>query len=166
MKTFMKVVGVLTIIGGIICGIVFGRIEIVGYFSTYTEFSFGIAIIWWLGGIFSGCLIYSVGIILDRLDEIKMLLTSKVTDNPEFLSVISVVYSFIDPHVRPGASDFSNALPSCWCQGLLINTSTIDNPVTYKFVDIEVSLLKDDKVVYTERKKNVIDAEDVFVAAA
>lgn len=107
MKGLMKVLGVLTWVGGAIAGIVFARQEVThGYYYTYTtiEFSIGIAVTYWIAAFVSGCLFFSMGVILQNQEQILANINSIKSDT---ISRIEVLDNFL--RTNEGPSEKSNA---------------------------------------------------------
>ena len=69
--TAMKVVAILIFIAGFILGIVFGNQEIETYYSTRTEYNFGITAIYWVIFFVSGMFFLGISEIIELLNDIK-----------------------------------------------------------------------------------------------
>ena len=77
MKIVMRVLSILEWISGFICGISFGRVP-----TRYgTEFSFGIALVWWSAAFIVGALFFSVFEILKNQESILSNLHYVATQN-------------------------------------------------------------------------------------
>ena len=58
------------VLGGLIAGIAFARVERAGYFRTYEEFSWGLAIGYWLVALFAGTLVMGLADVVRLLTYI------------------------------------------------------------------------------------------------
>jgi len=69
--TILTIIAWVTFIGGFIMGIVYGNVEIEGYYSDYTEFSFQVAFIYWAVSFISGMMLLGFAEIIKLLEDIK-----------------------------------------------------------------------------------------------
>ncbi|WP_106767784.1 hypothetical protein [Paenibacillus faecalis] len=71
MSQFMKLVGGIIFGGGIILGIVFGlqESEVAKLLKIEEGFRWMIALTWWIGGIISGSIFFTIGSILEIVQE-------------------------------------------------------------------------------------------------
>ncbi len=75
MSTVLRVIGVLSIIGGIISGFVnaksYSGLEKLLGRSVDIPFQWSIALTWWVSGIISGIIFFALAMMLDKLDNIE-----------------------------------------------------------------------------------------------
>lgn len=67
---FLFIIGIIEIVAGIVLGIIFGTIEVEGYYSSYTSFSWSIFLLWSVGGIISGIIFIGFSEIINLLNRI------------------------------------------------------------------------------------------------
>lgn len=72
MSDFLKVIGWVTIIAGIIAGVGFGKANDPMYalVGLESDFRWTVAITWWISGLLSGVIFIALGMILERQDYI------------------------------------------------------------------------------------------------
>lgn len=73
MSDFLKVLGFILIGGGLIIGFIFGveTSEIAQLLNPVDEFSFSVALTWWVSGIVSGSIVMALGMILERVQDMN-----------------------------------------------------------------------------------------------
>ncbi len=69
--TALSIIACIIFIGGFIAGIGLGYVEVEGYYSSYTEFSFKAALIYWAASFISGMLFLGFAEIIQLLTAIK-----------------------------------------------------------------------------------------------
>ncbi len=69
--TCLTVIAWILFIGGFIAGIALGNVEAEGYYRSHTEFSFGIALIYWSISLISGLLFLGFSEVIKLLTAIK-----------------------------------------------------------------------------------------------
>ncbi|NOJ74103.1 hypothetical protein [Paenibacillus alvei] len=73
MSKVLKVLGILSVIGGIYLGIKAGNAlnEMAELIRIESSFQWAAAIAWWASGLISGILFFAMSMMLDHLEEIK-----------------------------------------------------------------------------------------------
>ena len=67
----LTIIAWVIFIAGFIAGIVFGNVEVEGYYRSYSEFSFALAFIYWCVSFISGMMFLGFAEIIKLLDAIK-----------------------------------------------------------------------------------------------